>query len=302
MTEETQAGPPAPDAVPVCYRHGDRETYIRCQRCDRPICPDCMNAAAVGFQCPDCVREGARSTRQGRTPYGGRRRAGGPVVTWTILGLNALVWLMILTTGGNRSRVLTTLGLIPDSVRFADPGSFPPFYVARGVADGAVWQLLTSTFTHVQVWHIFFNMMALYLLGPQLELVLGRSRFAALYVLSGLVGSVAVYWLAPTASLTVGASGAIFGLMGALLVLAYKVGGNVQGLLTLLLINGAITVIGAQFISWQGHLGGFVGGVALGAVLVYAPQQRRTQVQVAGLAAVAAFVVVAVVVRTAMLN
>ena len=292
----------APEAVPVCYRHAGRETYIRCQRCDRPICPDCMHPAAVGFQCPECVREGARSTRQARTPYGGTLRGGGPVVTWALLGINALVFLAVSSTGGNTSRVLTTLGLLPTGGYFADPGSPGGAYYARGVADGAYWQLLTSAFTHVQVWHIFFNMMALYLLGPQLELVLGRLRYAALFLLSGLVGSTTVYWLAAESSLTIGASGAIFGLMGALLVLALKVRGNVQGLLTLLAVNGVITVLGAQYISWQGHLGGLVGGLALGAVMVYAPRRRRGMVQFAGCVLVALAILAAVVARTVVLQ
>jgi membrane associated rhomboid family serine protease len=261
-----------------------------------------MHPAAVGFHCPDCVREGARTTRQARTPYGGRRHAGGPVVTWTLLGLNVLVFLAISSTGGNASRVLTSLGLLPTTVGFPDPGSAQGYYAARGVADGAWWQLLTSTFVHVEVWHIFFNMMALYLLGPQLELVLGRLRFAAVYLLSGRVGSATVYWLATPASLTVGASGAIFGLMGALLVLALKVGGNVQGLLTLVAVNGVITVLGAQYISWQGHLGGLVGGVALGAVMVYAPRKRRGMVQIVGCGLVAALILTAVIARTAALQ
>src|SRR6476661_10677327 len=108
----------AAEAVPVCYRHTSRESHIRCQRCDRPICPDCMRPAAVGFQCPDCVKEGSRTTRQARTPYGGTRHGGGPVVTWVLLGLNVLVFVAISATGGSSSRVLTTLGLLPTSVGF----------------------------------------------------------------------------------------------------------------------------------------------------------------------------------------
>ena len=292
----------APEAVPVCYRHADRETYIRCQRCERPICPDCMNPAAVGFQCPDCVKEGARTTRQARTPYGGRRHAGGPVVTWTLMGLNLLVFLAVSSTGSGGSRVLTTLGLLPQGGYFADASSSGGAYLARGVSEGASWQLLTSMFTHAQVWHIVFNMMALYLLGPQLEMVLGRLRFAVLYLLSGLVGSATVYWLAPASSLTIGASGAVFGLMGALLVLALKVGGNVQGLLTLLAVNGVITVLGAQYISWQGHLGGLVGGLLLGWVMVYAPRERRGITQAAGTTLVVVLLLAAVIVRTVMLR
>ncbi len=290
-------GPASPGSgVPVCHRHPGRETYIRCQRCDRPICPDCMNDAAVGFQCPDCVREGSKQTRQGRTPYGGRARGGPPVVTLTLIGLNLLVFLMLFTTGGRRSRLLGELGLMPTGGVYLGPDDVP--YYADGVADGATWQLFTSMFTHLEIWHITFNMLALYILGPQLELVLGRLRYASLYLLSGLVGSVAVYWLAAPGSMTIGASGAVFGLMGALLVVARRVGADTSPLLVLLGINLVITVLGAQFISWQGHLGGFVGGVLIGAALVYSPRRRRNAWQALWLSVLAVALAVLVVVRT----
>jgi membrane associated rhomboid family serine protease len=154
----------------------------------------------------------------------------------------------------------------------------------------------------VQLWHIGFNMLALYVLGPQLEAMLGRARFLALYLLAGLFGSLAVYWLSPVNQPTVGASGAIFGLMGALLVVAVKVRGNVQALLGLLAINAVITVIGAGYISWQGHLGGFVGGVLLALVLVYAPRRGRTLWQAIGLGLMTGLIIVGVVLRTVALT
>ena len=149
-----------------------------------------------------------------------------------------------------------------------------------GVADGAYWQLLTSAFTHIEVWHIGFNMLALWVLGPQLEMAVGRVRFLALYLLSALAGSTLVYWLADPAGSTIGASGAVFGLMGALLVLAVKVRGDVRGILTWVGINAVITFLFPN-ISWQGHLGGFLGGALIAAMLVYAPRKRRTAWQVA---------------------
>jgi membrane associated rhomboid family serine protease len=258
-----------------------------------------MRDAAVGFQCPDCVREGAKQTRQGRTPYGGRVRGGPPLVTLTLIGLNLLVFLAIQATGGRQSRLLGELGLMPTGGTFVGPDGVP--YYAEGVADGAYWQLVTSMFTHLEVWHIFFNLMALYLLGPQLEHMLGRTRYALLYLVSGLVGSVTVYWLAAESSMTIGASGAIFGLMGALLVVAFKVGGDTRGLLTLIGINAVITVLGAQYISWQGHLGGLVGGVLLGAALVYAPKRGRAAWQALWLAVTVVALVVLTLVRTAVL-
>ncbi len=300
MTDEPTAVTPQELTDPRCYRHTDRETYIRCQRCERPICPDCMTTASVGFQCPDCVREAAKTVRQPRTAYGGRP-VGDALVTQVLIGINAVVFVLLLVTGGAGSDLLPRLWLSPTTLCQSDAsggcGSLLP-----GVASGALWQLVTSFFTHVQIWHIGFNMLALYVLGPQLEGLLGRARFLALYLLSGLFGSLAVYWLGPLDRPTVGASGAIFGLMGALLVVAVKMRGNVQSLLGLLAVNAVITVLGRQFISWQGHLGGFVGGVLLAVALVYAPRKKRTLWQVLGLGLVAVVIVVGVVLRTLALN
>ena len=296
MTDEPTAVTPQELTAPRCYRHTDRETHIRCQRCGRPICPDCMRDAAVGFQCPECVREGAKTVRQPRTAFGGRPVADA-LVTRVLIGINVVVFVLLLVTGGRGSDLLPQLWLSPTTLCAPD-GIGGCSALLPGVGDGAPWQLVTSFFTHVQLWHIGFNMLALYVLGPQLEALLGRVRFFALYVLSGLSGSLAVYWLSPVNQPTVGASGAVFGLMGALLVVAVKVGGNVQSLLGLLAVNAVITVIGAGYISWQGHLGGFVGGLLLALVLVYAPRRRRTAWQAVGLGLVTVLVVTGVVLRT----
>jgi len=294
---------PSPDAsaqeVPVCYRHTDRESHIRCQRCDRPICPDCMRPAAVGFQCPSCVREGARSTRSGRTAYGGLRPGNAGLTSKVLIGINAVVWVLILATGGRSSDLVDKLALLPESALGRDSNGFP--VLIQGVADGAWWQPFTSMFTHVEVWHIGFNMLALWVLGPQLEVALGRARFLTLYLLSGLAGSATVLWLAPVNSQTLGASGAIFGLMGALMLVALKVHGDVRGVATWIAANFALTFLLIGQISWQGHLGGFVGGVLLAAGLVYAPRTRRTLWQGLAVGAVAMAIAVATVARVAML-
>lgn len=273
-----------------------------------------MRSASVGFQCPDCVAEGAKSTRAGRTAYGGLRPSNPGATTITLIGINVFVWVLIVATGWKSSELIQRLALSPRGTCFTSDGSgyFPGATEAMcqtaatryvpGVADGSYWQLVTSMFAHVEIWHIAFNMLALYAFGPQLELALGRARFLALYLLSGLSGSAFVYWLSADYSATLGASGAIFGLMGALLVVAYKVGGNVQSLLTWIGINVLITVLGSSFISWQGHLGGFVGGVAITAALVYAPRHRRTQVQVAALVLIGLAIAVAIVARTLVLT
>ena len=301
--------------MPTCYRHPGRESHIRCQRCSRSICPDCMRDAAVGFQCPECVAEGRRTTRQARTAYGGLRPTNASITTIVLMAINLGVWVVIQATGRYGSRLYELFGLTPTGTCSLDSGGgfypavpsdavcaqIPNTVWVPGVEDGSYWQLLSSAFTHVELWHLAVNMLALYFLGPQLEMVLGRARFLALYVLSGLAGSVLVYWAADPQGTTVGASGAIFGLMGALLVIAHKVGGNVQQLLMWLGLNAVITFT-VPNVSWQGHLGGFLGGALIAAMLVYAPRgPRRTTVQVAGLVAFAALLVVMVVLRSAAL-
>jgi membrane associated rhomboid family serine protease len=302
--------------VPTCYRHPDRETYVRCQRCDRPICPDCMRDAAVGFQCPTCVAEGRKTTRSGRTAFGGLRPTNAGLTSFVLIGINAVVWLTIVVSGAAASRLYNWLALVPEG-RCVPAGNLDRYYPTvhseaicaaqpgtewvPGVSDGAYWQLLTSAFTHVEIWHIGFNMLALYVLGPQLELVIGRARFLALYLLSAFAGSALVYWAAPVSQSTVGASGAIFGLMGALLVVALKVRANAQEILMWIGINFVLTLVVSN-ISWQGHLGGFVGGLLIAAVLVYAPRgPRRTTFQVSGLTVIAALTAVAIIARTAAL-
>ena len=171
-----------------------------------------------------------------------------------------------------------------------------------GVSDGAPWQLITSAFLHVDIWHIAFNMLALWFLGPQLELAIGRARFLTLYLLSALSGSTLVYLVADESTRTLGASGAVFGLMAALLILAFKVRGNTQEILVWIGINAAITVVGRGFISWEGHLGGFLGGLALMALIVYSPRERRPWWQVSGFVLVTIMLVALIVVRTSALS
>ncbi len=294
--------------VPTCYRHPGRESHIRCQRCDRPICPDCMNDAAVGFQCPECVAAGRKATRSGRTAYGGLRPTNASITSFVLIGINAAVFLAILVTGGSRSRLVDWLALRPNGycdlgtgfVRYSDVGCASGAW-HPGVADGAYWQLVTSGFTHVAITHIAFNMFALYAIGPQIETAVGRTRFLALYLISLLTGSAVVMWAAPQFQLTLGASGAIYGLFAALLVIARKVGADMRSLWALIAVNVAITFV-VPNISWQGHLGGFVGGALVAGILVYAPRgPRRTPVQVAGLTGVLAVAVVAIVVRISVL-
>jgi len=258
-----------------------------------------MHSAAVGFQCPNCVKEGARTTRSGRLPYGGSPSANPALTSIGLIAINIAVWLSIRADHSGTTGLVDRLALLPqDSVRLAPDGSRE---VVEGVSGGAFWQVATSVFSHVEVWHIAFNMLALYFLGPQLESILGRARFLAVYLLSGLAGSTAVMWLSHENGQTLGASGAIFGLMGALLVVGLKVRANVQQLVFWIGLNVVFTVTASSYVSWQGHFGGLLGGALLAGLIVYAPRRSRVALQWAGIAAFAVTCVVLIAVRAAAL-
>ncbi len=266
-----------------------------------------MNDAAVGFQCPNCIAEGKKSTRSGRTAYGGMRPTDASITSGVLIVINVAVWFSVTITGGNGSRLVDLLALRPSGLCQVPGGYLDTGGSAActgtwlpGAADGAYWQLVTAGFTHVSILHIAFNMFALWVIGPQLELALGRVRFLALYFLSLLAGSTAVLWAAPEYQATLGASGAIYGLFAALLIVALKVGGDVRQLLVLIAVNVFLT-FAVPNISWQGHLGGFVGGAAIAAALVYAPRERRTPLQVAALVLVGVLIAAATVARIAAL-
>jgi len=242
---------------PTCYRHPSRPTYVSCSRCGRPICPDCMTAAAVGQQCPECVNEGKRSVRQARTHFGGRISQGS-LVTYTLIAVNIVMFVL----------QHTSVQMQQDLVLW------PP-----AVADGQYYRLASSAFLHYGLAHIVFNMWALWAVGPQLEQWLGRLRFGVLYGLSGLGGSVLVYLLSPLNSATAGASGAIFGLFGATFVLFRRLQLDVRGIVGLIVINLVITfvlpAVSSQAISWQGHVGGLITGTVVAAVFAYVPARQR---------------------------
>ncbi|BBX19632.1 rhomboid family intramembrane serine protease [Mycolicibacterium duvalii] len=262
------AGPPP--QTPTCYRHPNRPTYVQCTRCGRFICPECMHSAAVGHQCAECVGAAARSAPVVRTALGGRRAASTvPVLTYGLIAVNVVMFILQTTSSAlERELVLW----------------------APAVADGELYRLLSSAFLHYGMIHILFNMFALYIVGPQLELALGRLRFAALYLLSALGGSVLVYLLSSLNSATAGASGAIFGLFGATFVVGRRLNMDVRGVMAIIVINLVITfvvpLVSSQNISWQGHLGGLVTGAAVAAAYAYAPPRHRNAVQAGATVAV----------------
>jgi membrane associated rhomboid family serine protease len=288
--------PSAPSAgtIPHCYRHPDRETYVSCQRCGKPICPDCMRQASVGFQCPDCVREGSATVRRPRTAFGGRVRPGSAYVTIGLIAVNVAFFVIAHATGPDNGSFVRRMELWT-SVDI-------PRLDIQGVAQGSYWQLITSTFLHVEVLHILLNMIGLWIFGSFLESQLGRWRFLALYLVSGVAGSVAVYLLTdPNSPPSLGASGSIFGLFGAALVVLLRQRADVSQLLLLLVLNLVITFT-ASNIAWQAHLGGLAAGLLLGAGFAYAPRQRRQVAHVGLIVLVGVVCVVATALRTAALT
>ncbi len=264
----------APDAaavpsggVPVCPRHPDRVSYVRCQRCGRPMCPQCQRPAPVGIQCVDCVQLGTRATAP-RATFGEGRVSERPVVTLTIIGLCVVAYVAQLAVAG-----------------FSYDLQFVP---ALGADEP--WRFLSAGFLHASLLHIGFNMVALWMVGPFLEASLGRARFITLYLLADLGGSVAMvvaaragtgeWWTGDLWRIgVVGASGAVFGLFGAVLVVLRRVGRSAQGIVGVIVLNVILGFV-VQGIAWQAHLGGLVVGALLGAAYAYAPRDRRRVVSV----------------------
>jgi len=273
-------------AVPTCYRHPGRETYVSCVRCGRPACPDCLRSAAVGQQCVECIREAGRGTRRPAGAFGGRL-VSGAVVTWTLVAINVVAYI---AENAFLSPVLN------DGVMVGRIGN------SIGVANGDWYRLLSSAFLHeplntgTGILHILFNMWALIFVGPALEQMLGRLRFLAIYLVSALAGSVLFYLIASPAGLALGASGAIFGLFGAWFVLARKLRVDSRQIVGLIVINLVITFV-VPGIAWQAHVGGLIAGGALAAAYAYAPRHNRALIQALATVAILAVLVAGVVIR-----
>ncbi|MBT8226411.1 MAG: rhomboid family intramembrane serine protease [Dactylosporangium sp.] len=303
-----------PTAIPVCYRHPSRETYVRCARCDRPICPDCMHDASVGHQCPDCVAAGRRTQRPTRTRFGGSDAGMQGYVTKTLIILNSAVALAALISASDPNAVAGQgmAGLLGGSTPLhyagaivAEPTSWTSqgtiVASAAGVANGEYYRLFTSMFLHYGIMHLLMNMWALWVLGRPLEATLGRARFLALYLLSGLGGSVAVYLFSNPHAPTAGASGAIFGLFAALFVVLRRLRRSASGILPVLLLNLVITFT-VPGISIAGHLGGMAVGALVAVGLAYASGPRRTPLQIGVCTLIGVALVLATVARTAMIT
>jgi membrane associated rhomboid family serine protease len=272
---------PAETEAPVCYRHPKRETWVSCQRCGRPICPECQIQAPVGVQCPECVREGQAGMPR-RAPALVRTFRPGPttVVTYTLIGLNVLIYALQWLTAQELTQAWY---LFPYSIA-SEP-----------------WRLITSAFLHSPssiVLHLLFNMYALFIFGPVLESFLGRARFIALYVIGALGGSLGVLtsveiWVLTDGTLqnapagALGASGAVFALMGAVFAMRKALGVDVRQLLVVLAINLALPFF-VGGIAWQGHVGGLVIGFLIGVIFARTRRPQSRTAQMIGIAGVAA--------------
>jgi len=261
----------------TCFRHTDSEAYVSCGRCDRTICPDCMINAPVGFQCPDCVAS-AQVTLP-KTRFGGSFNTVPKVTRFILITCVSIFALSLLVGSFARSF-----------------GMFP-----AAIAQGEWWRLFTSTLLHGSILHLLFNMYALYWLGPQLERSLGHVRFAALYVLSALGGSVASYWFSPLNTLSVGASGAIFGLITATIVIGRETRADVSQLVVLLGINVVIGFL-QPGIDWRAHFGGAVTGAAVAYIYTKGTRLNRDQIHRVGLAGIFIVLTLATLARNAQVS
>ncbi|MFG1666047.1 rhomboid family intramembrane serine protease [Streptomyces sp. Y7] len=294
--DQPAGSPQDAQSLPVCYRHPDRETGIRCTRCERPICPECMVSASVGFQCPDCVRGGsgtghAPTAAQPRTIAGGTIASDPRLVTKILIGICLAVFLVQLSVGNRFTDSFTLIGR----------AYIPVLGDVGGVAEGQWYRLLTSMFLHGGYVHILFNVLSLWWIGGPLEAALGRARYLTLYFVSGLAGSALTYLIGAANQSSLGASGAIFGLFGATAVLMRRLQYDMRPIIALLVIN-LIFTFGWSNIAWQAHIGGLVAGVVIGYAMVHAPRERRALVQYGTCALVLAVVVLMTVLRTAQLT
>jgi membrane associated rhomboid family serine protease len=253
-----------------------------------------MNSASVGFQCPECVRSGAKTVRKPRTMAGGLMPTQVGQVTRLLIALNVVAYVVQQVSGDFTER----FALLPTQALYATNGVST---VYDGVANGEYYRLITSAFLHASVLHILFNMYALFLVGPTVEAALGRLRFVALYLVSALGGSTMAYLLMPPRGLVVGASGAIFGLFGALFVVTRRMGSESSGVLGLIAINLVLSFV-LPNISWEGHLGGLITGTAIAGAFAYAPRERRNLVQGAACVLALVVMVAAIAARTSALT
>ncbi|HEY2354679.1 MAG TPA: rhomboid family intramembrane serine protease [Gaiellaceae bacterium] len=237
-----------------CYRHPDRETGLSCSDCGRPICADCATFAPVGIRCPDHAgAQGGKKPRQIKPPKVARAEGvalatGRAPITMALIAANVAIYLITVEQGGGG---INNPG-----------GSLLQRWILFGpyVVHGGWYRLVTSMFLHASVLHIGFNMYILWWAGSQVEQYLGRARFIGLYFVSGLAGSAGALLQAPLAP-TLGASGAVFGVLGAMALLEWQATGRLSGQAMPLIVLNLILGFVISGTSWGGHIGGLIGGV-----------------------------------------
>lgn len=256
--------------LPACVRHPNRPTGLRCSRCDRPACPECLRPASVGQHCVDCVAQGRRTVRQPVTIAGAdaNRR---PFVVWTVIALNVVVFVVTVVQAQNLSN-------LAPSALYQDWLLYP-----LATRNGYWWQLITAGFIHVNPIHILSNMVALWIIGRDLERVLGPLRFSAIYLLGVFGGNVAVFVFSSFNTPEAGASTGVFALMGGLLVVVHRLKLNPGQVIGVIVINLVLSVV-IQNISLLGHVGGLIVGALVTAALIYAPARRRGWWQIGAVA------------------
>jgi membrane associated rhomboid family serine protease len=262
------------DTRPFCAFHSDRRAGVVCQRCDKPICPACMHQASVGFHCPDCTRQGKQKVVRGNAAFG--RTPSAFPITIGLIVVNVLVYL-VQVAGGD---------LVEQGFNLGNRVVWDYGLAAFPISENGEWyRIITSAFLHANILHLALNMYGLYLLGSILERSMGRLRFGVVYAAALLAGSTGALIMDPNA-LTVGASGAIYGLMGALVVVFRNRGISIMqsGLGLTLFINFVFT-LSISNISVGGHIGGFVGGGLAALVVVEGPRYLRNRDAVVGVAA-----------------
>jgi len=261
----------------TCYRHPDRQSFVLCQRCGRTICPACQTQAAVGVHCPECVNEARasapRTKSRARTAF--RSSSDQPVITYSIIAVTVLVYLLQWVSGNALTREI----IYAPYLTVVEP-----------------WRMFTSIFAHASPVHLLFNMFSLYIFGPVLERALGRARFVVLYLLAGFGGSVAVLLLAPMTNV-LGASGAIFGLMGAFFIIQRSFGGTNRSLLIIIGLNLVFPFLVGGNISWQAHVGGLIAGGLAALIYTKTRNRRQKNQQILLLVGLAAALVAIVLVR-----
>jgi membrane associated rhomboid family serine protease len=279
VTQTPNAGPDfSPPGFAPCYRHPERMTGISCQRCNRPICGECMNPASVGFQCPSCVTAGRASVRAPRTAFGAVLKPGGGTATKVVMGALAVEWVLNLISGGLLNQLLVMSN--------------------EAIYAGQFWRLLTASLTSGSILGVLINVLVLWIAGRAIESELGAWRFVVLYLAAGLGGATLLFVFGPYGSAGFGAAAAVMGLLAANAIFKHKMREDVRadiGLFILLILYSVL--VGFRSFGWLMLIGGIIVGALVGIVLAYAPRRNRSVVQAVGLLAVITLCLVAVALK-----